>query len=612
VIALDSGSAASFVVLDPTWLCSCVVGEIIAPEWLQRDKSRAAQCLLAPQDVEVRVAKHAAQFGATEPGRAIAELLCDLGLCFPCLPPDATVDKTHYLFPALFGRTLQENQTDRLLLDDASTRERIGRRLITRSEHDVIVPGFFPRLQVRMAREPGLLASPDSPQKCMWEHGVLLQRRGVQVLVEQCTLDTANRIAIDVIACAAEGDGANCMRALTETLAMVDVVLEESNPGVLPLEQCVLGGNGLLPAKLDAAERPYARLAEVEKAKSEGARNYLIGGTPHAIGSLLVEAELSGAWAPFERLLRHSPESAEATGDKMETDPKYFVYGSTDEYMQGLTVEGGLTRSMQQEFAQNDEGRWKPEYDYVVEREAIEVPDVPSDDPALLAAATSLEAIGLKGIKRRDQGHESMKLADFCALPNAIEAKLTPAEVAALRLYTGPAYKPMNDALRTKEIGKWATTISLVYSAVLKLSMLSKPTRAYRGVREDEMQIPDSFLDGDFAGGVELGFTSTTTKPDVALKYSGKAKGSIFELEFTMTSRGASIQFLSQCAAAPREAPPRPSREPSDAHSLTNGTPPRLAAGFRTRRSCSSRLGRPSSAPSTRRTAPRSSARSVS
>jgi hypothetical protein len=177
-----------------------------------------------------------------------------------------------------------------------------------------------------------------------------------------------------------------------------------------------------------------------------------------------------------------------------EVDPKFFVYGSTGEYMRGLTVEGGLTRSMEQEFAENDEGKWKPEYDHVVEGEAIEVPDAPSDDPALLAAVARLEAIGLKGIKRRDQGHESMRLADFCALPSAVEAKLTPAEVAALRLYTGPPYKPMNDALRAKEIRKWATTISLIYSAVLKLSMLSKPTRAYRGVKEDEMHIPGSFL----------------------------------------------------------------------------------------------------------------------
>jgi hypothetical protein len=326
-------------------------------------------------------------------------------------------------------------------------------------------------------------------------------------------------------------------------------VLDESNPGVLPLEQCVLGGDGLLPAKLGAAERPYATLAEVERAKAEGAQNYVIGGAAHAMSALLVEAELSGRWAPFERLLRSAPEGAHATGGKMETEPKFFVYGSTGEYMRGLTVEGGLTRSMEQEFAENDEGRWKAEYDYVVEREAIEVPEAPSDDSALLLATARLEAIGLKGIKRRDQGHERMRLADFCALPSAVDAQLTAAEVAALRLYTGPPYKPMNEALRAKEIRKWATTISLVCSAVLKLSMLSKPACAYRGVKEDDLQIPASFLDGDFAGGVELGFSSTTTKPDVALKYSGKAKGSIFELEFTMTSRGASIQFLSQCAA---------------------------------------------------------------
>jgi hypothetical protein len=54
----------------------------------------------------------------------------------------------------------------------------------------------------------------------------------------------------------------------------------------------------------------------------------------------------------------------------------------------------------------------------------------------------------------------------------------------------------MNEALRAKEIRHRATTISLIYPAVLKLSMLSKPTRAYRGVKEDEMHIPGSFIDG--------------------------------------------------------------------------------------------------------------------
>ena len=58
------------------------------------------------------------------------------------------------------------------------------------------------------------------------------------------------------------------------------------------------------------------------------------------------------------------------------------------------------------------------------------------------------------------------------------------AEVAAIRLYSGPMYAPLNYALRTEQIADWATTIGCCYSGVLKLSFLSKPARVYRGVKE--------------------------------------------------------------------------------------------------------------------------------
>ena len=46
----------------------------------------------------------------------------------------------------------------------------------------------------------------------------------------------------------------------------------------------------------------------------------------------------------------------------------------------------------------------------------------------------------------------------------------------------------------------------------------------------------------------QLAFMSTTKSPKVALQYSGKGPGSIFVIDFGMASRGAAIQFLSQCA----------------------------------------------------------------
>lgn len=148
----------------------------------------------------------------------------------------------------------------------------------------------------------------------------------------------------------------------------------------------------------------------------------------------------------------------------------------------------------------------------------------------------------------RDFGHPGMTLEDFVRHQDAVAAGLMQSEVAALRLYTGPAFKPINTALRAKQGAEWRTTISCCFSAILKLSFLSKPARVYRGVRETEKVLPPSFLDGDFAGGVELAFTSTTLDPCVAIDYSGGLfeSGSLFVIDFDLTSRGASVGFLSQ------------------------------------------------------------------
>ena len=78
----------------------------------------------------------------------------------------------------------------------------------------------------------------------------------------------------------------------------------------------------------------------------------------------------------------------------------------------------------------------------------------------------------------------------------------------------------------------------------------------YRGVKEVGLELPPAFLtveEGKFAGGVERAFMSTTKNPAVALDYAGgaAAKGSIFAIDFDMSSRGAAVQWLSQCASPP-------------------------------------------------------------
>ena len=99
------------------------------------------------------------------------------------------------------------------------------------------------------------------------------------------------------------------------------------------------------------------------------------------------------------------------------------------------------------------------------------------------------------------------------------------AEVAVLRMYTGPFYQPWNYALRAYNthpelLNSWATCIATLYSAVYKLSFQNNQRlKVFRGVNESKMQIPPDFFNSGaqnsssntLSGGVELAFMSTST-----------------------------------------------------------------------------------------------------
>ena len=115
----------------------------------------------------------------------------------------------------------------------------------------------------------------------------------------------------------------------------------------------------------------------------------------------------------------------------------------------------------------------------------------------------------------------------------------------------GPIYVAWNTALRLYDenptlLYDWQTSISILYSAVFKLSFLSKPGKVYRyhnhhnhhifsltiiiiityrGVNESRMKLPEAFYkqdNHDFAGGVELAFMSTSYDINVAIEYGGR------------------------------------------------------------------------------------------
>ena len=265
---------------------------------------------------------------------------------------------------------------------------------------------------------------------------------------------------------------------------------------------------------------------------------------------------MSAIFEKFESVAAAGPEVDVA---KMLASAEDMVFNQPKDFLKGLET-GPLDRSMRQEFQQNEGGKWYSDFVYVVDCCAISVPDADKDAPLRKAAAERFAEIGLPAgaIRRRDEGHDGMKLEHFCEHQDAIEAGLTVAEVAGFRLYSGPPYEPLNGALRSRNIEPWKTTISVINSGVLKVSMLAKTSlRVYRGIKEGEhkgrdgkMQmrpkLPDYFFNGEFPGGVERALMSTTLDAKVALDYTGDGPGTIFSIKYSAGTRAASLQFASQ------------------------------------------------------------------
>ncbi len=139
-------------------------------------------------------------------------------------------------------------------------------------------------------------------------------------------------------------------------------------------------------------------------------------------------------------------------------------------------------------------------------------------------------------------------------------------ELVGGRLYTGPMYAKYNAVLRAKSgdpflinvceslcMGNsYTTTIHATNSCVIKLSKLTKAGKVYRGIKD--AKLPKSFWVANsmgVRGGIEYGFSSTTTDESQAMHYAGAEDASdhastVFQMQMGMVDRGADLSWLSQ------------------------------------------------------------------
>jgi hypothetical protein len=158
----------------------------------------------------------------------------------------------------------------------------------------------------------------------------------------------------------------------------------------------------------------------------------------------------------------------------------------------------------------------------------------------------------------RDKGRKAVNLNYFLTCKIAKQARLTEAEVVALRLYTTPAFKFINIPLRDDkrhnrgEPCPLPVTTHYATSGIKKLrGPLSESNHEvinlWRGMKNKN--VAANFM---LEGGTEFGFMSTTTDLEVAVRYSISQNCLLFKIAVRdFMSMGAELKWIS---AFPGEA----------------------------------------------------------
>eukprot|EP00959_Pyramimonas_sp_CCMP1952_P408577 8562822-Pyramimonas_sp.AAC.2 len=183
----------------------------------------------------------------------------------------------------------------------------------------------------------------------------------------------------------------------------------------------------------------------------------------------------------------------------------------------------------------------------------------------LSEVATEVEVVGNDGKPTiRDLDHGGRTLDWFLELKEAQTARLSRAEVGALRIYTTSTYALINNSLRARSDlprSEWrkhpvplAATTYCIYTALKKLRAVNfcdndfsfeTEVVLWRGMRNLDLR-DDELLEFMKHGGCEYGCVSTSQKQSVVISYAKSLKPLIFKLKVqNRMDLGADISWLS-------------------------------------------------------------------
>ncbi|XP_070550832.1 death-associated protein kinase 1-like [Ptychodera flava] len=151
------------IVLDPQWLCTRVIGPMLAPEmFFQYEKRLTKKMIYSRSDIEV-VFQDFADIDS------LIDLLKELELLFEVTEETTEGHDVSFVIPGMLGNDMPKDQWEM----DRTKSIYYGRRFQCRDETDSFSPGLFPRLQTRLERH---FREMDSPTKGIWKNGMKVCR----------------------------------------------------------------------------------------------------------------------------------------------------------------------------------------------------------------------------------------------------------------------------------------------------------------------------------------------------------------------------------------------------------------------------------------------------
>ncbi|XP_019638168.1 PREDICTED: death-associated protein kinase 1-like [Branchiostoma belcheri] len=278
IIFICPSSSDPIIVLKPNWLCTDVIGPMMAPVNFPIPRLEGTSEDYVTREEIKRVFQDVADVDL------LITLLQEFQLCH-------SYDGQTFIFPGLLTQTMPADKWQPTSAHEPKV-VYFGKQVQCADSTDMFSSGFFPQVQTRLMRE-----QENRPR--LWRDGAKCVDGDVEGLIK---LSPDGR-TVNICVRSVQGDKEQCGKMLQQLENIIAEVLEESSPGTGTVEK-VLSARAL---KEHREEFYSYGMEEISKAAAEGGRivHPILGFTEQVSDLLYVETPLTRNRPELVQALRH-------------------------------------------------------------------------------------------------------------------------------------------------------------------------------------------------------------------------------------------------------------------------------------------------------------------